>query len=405
MRFLRSASEIQAAFVELVQHYKHISLAVAWASEGFDGYDCFLKHADRLRRAIIGIHFFQTDPDFIERFLSDDRVVFIPQPNGVFHPKIYLFESSAADYMCLLGSANFTRGGFSLNMEACVLFGAQDDPDGSMKAGIDAVFERYWPIGKRFTVDELNDYRALHQRAREKLKPIAGEFDGKKPGRSVLEIPALMMTWDKFFSAVQTDKHQSLDGRIATLEEARRLFVEYGQFSQMPKVDRQRIAGFGGREGIDWRWFGSMVGAGHFKNRVNDNDVNLSQALDAIPPSAEILKKHYLQFVESFIKAFPSGRGHGLATASRLLALKRPDYFVCFDRANRDGLCKEFEITLNRHDYEKYWDSVVERILLSRWWNSPRPKAEKEMKVWDGRTAFLDSLYYVPQKPARSWAG
>jgi hypothetical protein len=76
--------------------------------------------------------------------------------------------------------------------------------------------------------------------------------------------------------------------------------------------------------------------------------------------------------------------------------LKRPDYFVCFDSANRDGLCKAFNIALSRHDYERYWSSIVERILIARWWDSTRPTAEQEMKVWDGRAAFLDSLYYVP---------
>jgi hypothetical protein len=138
-----------------------------------------------------------------------------------------------------------------------------------------------------------------------------------------------------------------------------------------------------------------MFGAGLFKNRVNNNDVNLSLALDAIPPTGEVLQEYYSQFVSYFARAFPTGLGHGLGTATRLLALKRPDYFVCFDSANRAGLCKAFDITLGHHDYERYWASIVERVVLSTWWNSPRPKNVKEMKVWDGRVAFLDSFYYL----------
>ncbi len=75
-----------------------------------------------------------------------------------------------------------------------------------------------------------------------------------------------------------------------------------------------------------------------------------------------------------------------------------PFYFVCFDAANRHGLCEAFGIMLNGHDYEGYWDSIVERILISQWWSSPRPKEPQEIKVWDGRAAFLDSLYYKPRK-------
>jgi hypothetical protein len=77
--------------------------------------------------------------------------------------------------------------------------------------------------------------------------------------------------------------------------------------------------------------------------------------------------------------------------------MKRPDYFVCFDAENRDGLCKAFGITLRHHDYERYWDSVVERILISEWWMSPRPSGTRARAIWDGRAAFLDSLYYKPK--------
>jgi hypothetical protein len=74
--------------------------------------------------------------------------------------------------------------------------------------------------------------------------------------------------------------------------------------------------------------------------------------------------------------------------------MKRPDYFVCYDSANRDGLRKAFNVVLNHHDYERYWDSVVERILLTQWWRSSRPSDVRAGSIWDGRAAFLDSLYY-----------
>jgi len=74
--------------------------------------------------------------------------------------------------------------------------------------------------------------------------------------------------------------------------------------------------------------------------------------------------------------------------------MKRPDYFVCFDSANRESLCKEFGIKLGHHDYERYWDSVIERILISKWWTSPRPTQGQTQAIWDGRAAFLDSLFY-----------
>ncbi len=124
------------------------------------------------------------------------------------------------------------------------------------------------------------------------------------------------------------------------------------------------------------------------------NSSGLSRALDAIPMRGDVRRDEYLRFVDRYLGAYPEKKWHGLATATRLLAMKRPDYFVCIDSKNRNGLCKAFGIKLGHHDYERYWDSVIERILISDWWLSPCPKSNPQRAIWDGRSAFLDSLYY-----------
>ena len=73
--------------------------------------------------------------------------------------------------------------------------------------------------------------------------------------------------------------------------------------------------------------------------------------------------------------------------------MKRPDLFVCLDSKNQQQLCKLFKIRQNL-DYESYWDSIVERIQVSSWWNSNRPESGVERNVWDTRAAFLDALSY-----------
>jgi hypothetical protein len=135
-----------------------------------------------------------------------------------------------------------------------------------------------------------------------------------------------------------------------------------------------------------------------FKKIVNANSARLSKALNIIPSRGEVRRDEYLAYIDGYIAAYPGQKRHGLATATRLLAMKRPDYFVCFDGENRDGLCKGFGITLGHHDYERYWDSIVERILISKWWTSPRPSGAQARAIWDGRAAFLDSLYYRPTR-------
>ena len=125
---------------------------------------------------------------------------------------------------------------------------------------------------------------------------------------------------------------------------------------------------------------------------INDNDEKLSLALELIPLSGSITREIYLQYIEQYKQAFPQGR-HGVATASRLLAMKRPDTFVCLDKKNKGWLCDDFRIS-HTVGYEKYWDSIIARIMESAWWNSLPPASPVEREVWEARAAFLDSIYY-----------
>ena len=89
----------------------------------------------------------------------------------------------------------------------------------------------------------------------------------------------------------------------------------------------------------------------------------------------------------------PSG---ALATATRLLAMKRPDYFVCVDSKNRKGLCHAFLVPTSV-TLDDYWESFCMRIQQAAWWLVPEPKGTLERSVWRGRAAFLDALFYEPE--------
>jgi hypothetical protein len=65
--------------------------------------------------------------------------------------------------------------------------------------------------------------------------------------------------------------------------------------------------------------------------------------LDHIPADGYVSEEQFINFKRHFDLAF-QGKAHqgGVATASRLLAMKRPDMFVCVNNANRKGNCKAF---------------------------------------------------------------
>jgi len=173
------------------------------------------------------------------------------------------------------------------------------------------------------------------------------------------------------------------------------------QFSTLTQIERKAIAGtLGTKEdnpgSLDWRLFGYMFGFGILRRKINSNAPEISAAMDCIPPAGPVTQDDYNRFAEQYGETFRGEtRVGGIASASRLLAMKRPDYFVCFDKANRNGLSAHFGTAASAVTLETYWANLIEPITLSPWWRSPRPPGS-EGKIWDGRAALLDALFYEP---------
>jgi hypothetical protein len=217
--------------------------------------------------------------------------------------------------------------------------------------------------------------------------------------RSSMDIEILKITWQEFFQRVQREQNLGkrglleIQGRIKLLRVARDRFYSHSHFKGMSAEARKELAGFVvGDDEFRWTQFGSMVGAGYFKQAINQNNEYISLALDQIPLEGNLSRRQYQGFASLFEKAFESG-GAGIATATRLLAMKRPDYFVCLNKMNKEGLCKALGIPKNVR-LGNYWDLIVEQIINSVWWRSEEPTDPEELAVWNGRAGFLDSLFY-----------
>lgn len=83
---------------------------------------------------------------------------------------------------------------------------------------------------------------------------------------------------------------------------------------------------------------------------------------------------------------------------TRLLTMKRPDRFVCIDKANRiDGLCNYFGVAPTTTNLENYWDRIIAPMELMPWWQANEPIPPVEREIWRGRAALLDAIYYNPK--------
>lgn len=405
MRLLTTAANINTELLRLIEDCSSCQIAVAWASTGFHAFDLLSASSAKIERMVVGTHFYQTHPDFIESFLQNNSVRFVLNPDGVFHPKVYLFEMTDGAWEIIIGSPNFTHNGVSLNDEMAVLVTGEDH--GALVAldGVKSAIDGYWQQAGPISQDQLKAYREAWKRKRAVLKNLQGKFgdpakdNADDKGNTPLAVPILAMPWGDFFERVKTEKQtaygHSMAGRLKVIQAARQLFTTHDHFNDIEPLGRQKIAGLvqpTAQDSVDYRWFGSMKGAGKFWQAINNNDENLSLALDLIPASGAVSRDMYLSYIDRYKQAFPERRD-GIGTASRLLAMKRPDTFVCFDARNKEGLCGAFGISRNI-GYEEYWDSIIERIMEANWWCSTPPPSGVERDVWEARAAFLDSLYY-----------
>ena len=394
MKLITKSAELESEFRRLIHQYRNYYWATAWAGVSSAPFRELVSKQGRIQQVIVGLHFYQTHPDFIEQFINHEGVRFIKQPAGTFHPKLYLFWNSDKAWELLVGSANFTNEGFTRNTEVCNLISNQDDTSGDILEEVNKLIGECWDDAQRFTKDELENYRIIWKNQRPKIESLSGAYGSAlKKSKPIYQASITSMTWKAFMKGVKHEKGDALKNRLELLHICKVLFKRTSHFNQMTEDERKFIAGIPNKlgEGIDWGWFGSMKGAGIFKNRIKENDSNVSKALDQIPQTGQVTKVHYDKFIDYYSKACP---GKYIATASRLLAMKRPDMFVCLDSKNASNLCKDFGINISGMTYARYWSDIIERIFDSEWWLNPRPNSHLERQINDSRAAFLDALYY-----------
>jgi hypothetical protein len=147
------------------------------------------------------------------------------------------------------------------------------------------------------TAPEIADYREQFEKLKAsrarlvKFRASAAAQDkakAMKEREKTGEAPPeqLNKTWLEFVELILAPKRRRRIagaagevGYLDTPERCQTLFAQFGRLAKMPANDRQFVGGTT-REG---GWFGSMRGAGYFKQRLNDDPASLDAALDYIP--------------------------------------------------------------------------------------------------------------------------
>ena len=397
MQFISDGNTLSKLLVRLIGKHEQISFASAWASSGTKFLESLDNKRDKIKHGVIGTHFYQTHPDVLDIFIDFKSVRFVLQPSGVFHPKVYYFWTKS-NWDLVIGSANMTNGAFGANQELSLHVSSADAGEaGALSKSIRNIIKDMWENGSVMNEQEATIYRSMYRYQKPRADRLSGAYASTKKSKSPLKSEIMTLSWDDYFTRVKADEEHNVEGRCFILKSANIEFKKHS-FASMDTEWRRAIAGLD-KDFLDhdWGWFGSMIGGGKFKNRINNNDIHLSNALDLISLDGAVTYQDYLAYVEEFKRAFPEGRD-GVALSSRLLALKRPDYFVCLNSKNMQALCEEFEIkNIYAKDYERYWTELITRIMDSVWWNSSQPTKKLEKTVWHGRAAMLDAIFYDPE--------
>jgi hypothetical protein len=244
VKLIDNPKGISNAFRRLLAEHDRVSFAVAWASVGFAGFAALKASPQKINRGVVGTHFHQTHPDFMRAFHEHKGIRFILEADELFHPKVFLFESENGSWTCMLGSANFTNGGFGKNHELCALFDQSDVGATSMRRRCEELFDGYWKLSKGLTDIELENYHKTWVRYRQYLKKASGRFGGDRVHKAVEDVELLMLPWEAFAAKVRKSGHHSVELRSRILTKARSLFSDHESFSDITDTERGGIAGF-----------------------------------------------------------------------------------------------------------------------------------------------------------------
>lgn len=220
------------------------------------------------------------------------------------------------------------------------------------------------------------------------LKKIQQQLEA---GIGISQIKTLRIApWPVVFDSIQQNKERIvLDEQLALLKHIESI----RETSLVDMIEEDKLA-FAGKHTakhdpsiyqFDVEWLASTKTAKALHNVIATSCTDLNEALNHIPLEGDITLENYMDFVRGYIAAFAAvdNEKATLAPATRLLAMRRPDFFTPVTAASLDILCQAFGLVrLNNQDFDRYWHDIVMAIHKQPWFIAATPEAEEEQALW-----------------------
>ena len=398
---LLDAKSVARRVEALIKKHDHISIAMAWG-DLTPVAETLIANAAKFGSVLFGVDFAASDPDLIDR-LADVPGAFVAKNRpGCFHPKIFYFRSGAKAE-AIVGSANFTKGGLGANLEASVhVKGPADDTFfDQIRDQLELYKRLHLPITEAFA----KGYRRQAEAAAARPRPKNPVMPAEAKDWARVTSPLATMSWKDFVKLARQDTHHDFKKRMKLVREIQQMLAKTASFADLSVAEWKGIAGVlggveaeeAGLDDFDWGWFGSMGGAGTFAELIGQQDGPLAAALDSIPRRGDVTEADFTDYVRAFTTAFSgASRIARLGPATRLLAMKRPDFFVCVNGGNRTNLAEALAFAPSTISLQNYWERIIVPIQQAPWFTASRP-AGRDRELWDARVAMLDAIYYDPK--------
>ena len=399
---LLNTTDLLRIFGENIRASDFVDIAVAWIgpSVALDLLLDEVKGRNLKVRIIVGLSGNGTSPIALRSLQVNGVQIRIGKSStGIFHPKLYLYRSSAQT-KCWIGSSNFTLPGFSQNSELVHEFNDQ----GSCCSWFDELWNNL-PLDSNALI---NNYEESWHRSRPEHTPDIEPIEITSGG--LLGLLASAKSWSAYLGALnRCDKYcrQSYHFSVLGDEWSYIDTITYGtdiarrdDWGQLSIIEKRILLGVETKDADGtWGLLGNMSGAGSargkfYKDRAIRNGIR--RALDPVIRASDT--RTFLNAVGPFIKSVSDIAGFGPAIATRLIALARPDCGVSVNKGSAPGLSKLTSLSDNAQTLgnEKNYPELLKWVYKQGWYGVDKPQDAFEQTIWSMRAALIDSFVYKP---------
>lgn len=395
-------------FLKLLERSTKLDIASAYVSYGNIWKTILQKaRAGKVRvRIIAGIDGAITDPRVLET--KEPRIDvkvsnYSSLHGGKFHTKLYIFTIEGRKE-ALLGSANLTNHGFSENEE--ILWNIKEE---KKVEELEKYFKDLWENQNKATFlneEQLEGYREQHKK-RKKIREEEKCFNEnlwhlrKKNADAIATASAedgpfseycslLLQVARARFCEDMEDPDDKIRGVISALQECHKLL----EFCAAPfdEDDAHMLLGTSG----DYAYLGNFSRSPvntYFKHHTEEGR-KIRETLRQFTKKKNLTSmERKVRAVQECLESLTNVDGIGLATASRLMTVARPDLVISFNSASRQRL---EELSDCPHcSLERKYLHILQWIWQKSWYNSqPDCLNGLMVKIWENRAALLDFLVY-----------